>query len=224
MLSERPKLRTALAQSGARMCILGWNEFTSQLPDYSDLTPKDYWDVRARGLGGTEVNPCCMCPEENVLGYQGDRAAGQSILIHEFAHNVHQWGMPNVDPTFDHRLQEAYDHAMAQGLWKGFYAATDASEYFAVGVEAWFGKDATRASLQQYDPGLAALCREVFGDTAWRYTSPSTRLTGHLAGYDPAKAPTFAWPERLRDAVARMKPTPGEHPRAWEPVAPKGAY
>ena len=32
------------------------------------------------------------------------------------------------------------------------------------------------------------------------YASPATRLAGHLAGYDPAKAPTFVWPERLAKA------------------------
>ena len=30
-----------------------------------------------------------------------------------------------------------------------------------------------------------------------RYTKPQSRLTGHLQGYAPDKAPTFVWPERL---------------------------
>ena len=58
----------------------------------------------------------------------------------------------------------------------------------------------TRAELVEYDSGLAALCREVFGDTELRYTKPQTRLTGHLEGYDPSTAPTFEWPERLQAA------------------------
>ncbi len=36
---------------------------------------------------------------------------------------------------------------------------------------------------------LAAICREVFGDTVLRYTQPQTRRTGHLEGYDPSTAP-----------------------------------
>jgi hypothetical protein len=63
----------------------------------------------------------------------------------------------------------------------------------------------TRAELLDYDPGLAALCREVFGDTELKYTKPTTRLTGHLTGYDPAKAPKFKWPERLEKARVAIR-------------------
>jgi hypothetical protein len=59
--------------------------------------------------------------------------------------------------------------------------------------------------LIEYDPGLAAMCREVFGDTALKYSKPATRLSGHMAGYDPAKAPTFVWPERLEKAKAEIQ-------------------
>ncbi|MBE3134322.1 MAG: hypothetical protein IMZ55_12685 [Acidobacteria bacterium] len=62
-----------------------------------------------------------------------------------------------------------------------------------------------RSQLIEYDPGLAALCREGFGDTAPQYTKPASRLTGHLAGYDPATAPTFGWPERLKQAKAEIR-------------------
>ncbi|MFM2093871.1 MAG: hypothetical protein RIS70_995, partial [Planctomycetota bacterium] len=51
-----------------------------------------------------------------------------------------------------------------------------------------------------YDPGLAAICREVFGDTRLQYTKPASRLDGHLAGYNPTNAPKFVWPERLDEA------------------------
>jgi hypothetical protein len=44
---------------------------------------------------------------------------------------------------------------------------------------------------------LAALCREVFGDTELKYTKPATRLRDHPAGYDPSQAPRFTWPARL---------------------------
>ena len=62
-----------------------------------------------------------------------------------------------------------------------------------------------RSELIDYDPRLAALCKEVFGDTELRYTKPATRLTGHLAGYDPATAPRFRWPERLEKAHAEIR-------------------
>jgi len=59
--------------------------------------------------------------------------------------------------------------------------------------------------LIEYDPRLADICREVFGDTELRYTKPATRLNGHLTGYDSADAPTFVWPERLNDAKEQIR-------------------
>ena len=119
-----------------------------------------------------------------------------------------------MDPTFDPRLKATYAAAMKAGLWKGKYAAVNHYEYFAEGVQSWFDNNRvndhdhnhvnTRALLLQYDPGLAAMCREVFGDTVIKYTKPATRLTGHLTGYDPAAAPRFVWPERLKKAKAAI--------------------
>src|SRR5690606_17564659 len=92
---------------------------------------------------------------------------------------------------------------------------TNHHEYFAEGVQSWFDNNRendnehnhvnTRAELIAYDPGLAALCREVFGDTELKYTKPATRLTGHMDGYDPAKAPRFVWPERLKKAKEMIR-------------------
>ena len=104
---------------------------------------------------------------------------------------------------------------MEEGLWKGKYASVNHHEYFAEGVQSWFDNNRppdhdhnhvdTRAELIEYDPRLAELCREVFGDTKLTYTIPATRLRGHLAGYDPDKAPTFEWPERLTKEKAEIR-------------------
>jgi hypothetical protein len=51
----------------------------------------------------------------------------------------------------------------------------------------------------------AVMCREVFGDTVFKYTKPATRLTGHLAGYDSATAPELAWPVRLEIARSEIR-------------------
>jgi hypothetical protein len=214
MLAQRPDVRTAMIKSGARMCIMAYDEYTTDLPEWAQLTPKDYRDARARGMGGSQIDPYCSCAEENVLGYPGDPYAAECIVIHEFAHNIHLRGMVNVDPTFDTRVKAAYDAAMKAGLWKAAYASVNHLEYFAEGVQNWFDNNRendnehnhvnTRAELLAYDPGLAALCREVFGNTEIQYTKPATRLSGHLAGYDPAKAPTFVWPERLKRVNAEI--------------------
>ena len=80
-------------------------------------------------------------------------------------------GMPDVDPTFDSKLQRAFESAANNGLWKGTYAETNRDEYWAEGVQSWFDdnreNDAlhnhvnTRAELKAYDPQLATLCEQV---------------------------------------------------------------
>jgi hypothetical protein len=225
MLAKRPDVRAAMIKSGARMCVMAYQEFTTELPEFTrmadekvaefpNLDAKDFWDARARGLGGSETDPLCTVAEENLLGYPSDPYQTECILIHEFAHNIHLRGMLNVDPTFDSRLEATFAAAMKAGLWKGKYAATNRYEYFAEGVQSWFDDNRVndhdhnhvhlRSQLIEYDPGLAAMCREVFGDTALKYTKPATRLTDHMVGYDPSKAPTFVWPERLVKASAEI--------------------
>lgn len=225
MLAHRPDIRDAMIRSGSRLCIIAWNEFTTDLPEFAwlgnepvaeapSVDPKDYWDARARGLGGSETDPLCSCGEENLLAYPGDPYSTECILIHEFAHNIHLRGLVNVDPTFDKRLQATYQQAIKSGLWKGKYASINHHEYFAEGVQSWFDNNRendhdhnhvnTRVELEQYDPGLAAICNEVFGDTTLVYTKPPTRLERHLDGYDPSTAPEFLWPKRLEQANARI--------------------
>jgi len=209
LLARRPDVRAAMVASGSRLIVMGHTEFTTDIPEYAGFEPKDYWDRRARGLGGSLTDPVCSCAEENVLAFPGDPYFSENILIHEFAHNIHLRGMVNVDAGFDARVKSAYDSAMAAGLWERKYASTNHHEYFAEGVQSWFDDNReddhdhnhvnTRAELIEYDPGLAALCREVFGDTELIYSKPTTRLSGHMSGYDPGAAPTFVWPERLAE-------------------------
>ena len=215
LLAERPDVRDAMIASGSRMIIMAHNEYTTDVPEHSRMRPKDFWDARARGLGGSQTDPVCSCAEENVLGYEGDPYSSESIVIHEFAHNIHLRGMVNVDKTFDDRLKSVYDAAMKAGLWKTKYASVNHHEYFAEGVQSWFDNNRqpdhdhnhvdTRQELKDYDPGLAKICLEVFGETKLVYTKPVTRLKDHLAGYDPKTAPKFAWPERLNKARREIR-------------------
>ncbi len=249
MLKSRPEVREAMIGSGARMCIMACSEFTTDLPEFAHfihepnrefpgISGKDFWDARARGTGGSQTDPYCSIAEENLLGYPGDPYAAECILIHELAHCIHLRGMVNVDPTFDQRLKAAWGRAMKAGLWKGKYPSVNHHEYFAEGTQSWFDNNRvndhdhnhvnTRALLKDYDPELAALCHEVYGDTVIRYTKPATRLTGHMAGYDPAKAPTFIWPERLLSAKAEIEANARERDRkanedgAAPPSKPQG--
>lgn len=215
MLAKRPDVRKAMIASKSRMVVMAHTEFTSDVPEHSRLKPHAWWDARARGLGGSRSDPVCSCAEENVLGFEGDPYRKENILIHEFAHNIHLRGLVNVDDTFDDRLKATYERAMKRGLWPGKYAAMNKNEYWAEGVQSWFNNNRendhdhnfvnTRKELRNYDPGLAAMCEEVFGDTKLVYTRPETRLTGHLKGYDPTLAPKFEWPQRLSETRAAIK-------------------
>ncbi len=226
MLAKRPDIRNAMVASGSRMVVIAHDEFTTDIPEYAQLQPKDFWDARARGLGGSETDPVCSCAEENVLGLAGDPYSTECILIHEFAHNIHLRGLTRVDPTFDERLQKTYDKAMAAGLWKGKYASMNHAEYFAEAVQSWFDNNRppdndhnhvnTRQELREYDPDLATLCEEVFGDTTLVYTKPDTRLRDHLAGFDPAQMPAFAWPERLEPTRQKIREDAAERNRKAE--------
>ena len=205
MIGHRPDVLRALGQNRVRFSVMAHTEMTTQIPEHSDLVPGFYWDIRARGLGATSQRPAVSCGEENLLQYPGDPYWNENVLVHEFSHALHEMGLNTIDAGFDNRLNEAYNAAMAQGLWQGTYASTNKQEYWAEGAQSWFNtnreNDAdhnhvnTRAELKIYDPGLAALLTEIFGDNAWRYTLPETRLhLPHLQGFDPQTAPTFQWP------------------------------
>jgi alpha-glucosidase len=173
LLGEREDILKAMIKRGCRFMVMAPSEMTTDVPEQRRLKndPKTDWDKRARGLGGR----LSSCGEENLLNLRGDRYNKENILIHEFNHAVHQHGLRDVDPTFDNRLRLAYRKAMDNGLWKGTYVATNPSEYWAEGVQAYFdcmrpqfGAN-TREKLKEYDPDLFALVDEVYKQSKFRY-------------------------------------------------------
>ena len=213
VIGHRPDILQALADRGVRMVIMAYNEYTTDLPEQANMTPKDYWDRRARGLGGRIVSGA----EENLLAYPGDPYRTENILIHEFAHVIQGVGLRKVDPTFNRRLRAAYDDARKKGLWQDTYAGSNYSEYWAEAVQSWFDNNRendsihnhvdTRAELKVYDPNLAALCAEVLGEGDWTYHKPMDRPEQdrvHLLGYDPSNSPRFKWREKTPDEKTRV--------------------
>ena len=214
MLEHRPDVRDALKKAKVRVAVMAYSERTTDIPEHRDMKPKAYWDMRARGLGASRRTPVVSCAEENLLNYRGDPYSTENILIHEFGHGIHGVGLAAVDPTFGPRLRKAYAEAKAKGLWKGTYAGSNVGEYWAEGVQSWFDTNRqndsqhnhvdTRDELKSYDPELAKLCNEVFGDGPWRYVRPDHRKQpGHLAGFDLKKAPPFQWEPELLEARRR---------------------
>ena len=182
MTSKRPDVVKAMVERKTRVAIMAKAEVTTDIPEHRDLNkafPGTDWNKRCRGVGATKVRPACSGAEENVLQLRGDRYRGESILIHEFGHTMLGMGL---DAAFRTDVDAAYKAAMAKGLFKNTYAATNADEYWAEGVQDWFDANltstppngihneiGTRAQLQQYDPALAALLEKVYVDDDWRW-------------------------------------------------------
>jgi hypothetical protein len=211
MLGNRPDILKAMINNKVRFAVMAKDEWTTDIPEHRHLKPKTYWDKRARGLGATPAAPCVSCGEENLLRYTGDKYHAENILIHEFAHAIHEMGMSTVDPKFDGRLENAFDAAIKNGKWKGTYAATNHREYFAEAVQSWFHCNRindhqhnhvnSRKELNQYDPGAAKMVEFVFPDNPWVYARPDERKIDleHLKGFDRKSAPKFVWPPNLKD-------------------------
>ena len=194
MLGHRPDLRAALVASKMRVVVMAESESTTDLPEQRDwkkptrddprltvgererydeligkLTDKEYWDGRARGMGGNPTS----CAEENLLGYPGTRYYGENILVHEFAHGIMDVGIRRADPDLHRAIRAAYRAAMDKGLWKNHYAATTAAEYWAEGTQFWFWSNYEYAApdgrrvmtpddLKAYDPALYDLLAKVY--------------------------------------------------------------
>jgi len=206
MLAERADIFQTLASNNVRLAVMAVTEYTTDIPEHSDLKGPAYWDRRARGLGATRARPAVSCGEENLLSYPGDPYSTENILIHEFAHAIHEMALTTGPRAIDAQLRATFRKAKEAELWKGTYAASNVSEYWAEAVQSWFDTNRendrahnhvnTRDELRAYDPDLAKLCEEVFGDRPWRYAKPATRAEvdrRHLNGYNSSAAPRFQW-------------------------------
>lgn len=178
MLAHRPDILPAMVKNKCRFVVMAPTEMTTDVPEQRHLKndPKTDWDKRARGLGGKITS----CGEENLLNLKGDRYRNENILIHEFSHAIHRFGIGSLDPKFDGKLKAVYARAMEMGLWKDTYAASNHSEYWAEGVQSYYDCNNppnkgvhndinTREKLQKYDPALYELIDETFGQNPWRY-------------------------------------------------------
>ena len=219
MLAERTDILHTLASNNVRLAVMAVTEFTTDIPEHSDLKDPPYWDRRARGLGATRSRPAVSCGEENLLAYPGDPYSTENILIHEFAHAIHEMALMTGPRAIDAQLRATFRKAKEAELWKGTYAASNVSEYWAEAVQSWFDTNRendrahnhvnTRAELRAYDPDLAKLCEEVFGDRPWRYSKPATRAVTdrlHLNGYDSSTPPRFQWRKASSETQTPQSP------------------
>ncbi len=220
MLAHRPDIRAALVAMGARVAVMAQSEGTTDLPEQADwkkpapddpvltvcerkhyaerigrLTDREYWNGRARGMGGLLTSGA----EENLLAVPGTKYFGENIFVHEFSHEI-MVGIDRADPDLFRRIKAQYLVAKASGLWKGEYGETTAEEYWAEGTQFWFNSNKlavidgrrilSHQDLAAYDPALYALLGEVYGE--------SHRLKADAFYQHPARVPPG--PPRLSTA------------------------
>ena len=181
MLANRPNILAELARLGKVLAIAARTEVLTDIPGYHDLYERfpdaDFdWNERHQGggiSGGTIGEPTVVWAQ-NIGCYEDDVFPNEDILVHEFAHTIMVVERQRGGKEFRSRLETAYENALAAGLWDNTYAGENPDEYWAEGVQSWFGLNDppgavhnevnTRAELEAYDPVLANLIREVFGD------------------------------------------------------------
>src|SRR5207247_1936858 len=88
LLAHLPMAVSNLAAAGAELHIIGRDQVTTDLPEWSHdkgvPRPENKGltrDQRTRGMGGLLTS----CGEENLLGLEQDRYRGRDICLHEFA-------------------------------------------------------------------------------------------------------------------------------------------
>ena len=182
MFRDRPDFLTALAQIGETFTLIGHDEVMGDIPEMQHLSLLFFHNVRSRG----GWRPRRGSSVEQVF-------SSASVPIHELAHDIHDFVLKQIDPTFDNRLKALYNAVVVKGLWYG--AAPNYLEYWAEAVTVWFHVPQisplkTREDLKAYDPDVARLVAEVFGENDWRHTPIENRLhLPHLQGFDLQSAP-----------------------------------
>jgi cyclophilin family peptidyl-prolyl cis-trans isomerase len=209
MLLKRPDVRAEVIRNGSRVGIMAITEFTTDIPEQRDwkkpaiddrrltpgerarynepggigsMTDKEYWDRRARGMGGRYTTAA----EENVLGYPGTRYFGEHILVHEFSHGLMS-AVRNADTALYRQLQDAYRNAQQRKLYLSpngspHYAVNTIAEYWAEGTQWWFWSNYpatfakggvaegerqeiwSPADLKRYDPALYDVLGRMYPD------------------------------------------------------------
>jgi hypothetical protein len=205
MLSARADIKADIIARGGRVGVMAITEMTTDIPEQRDwkkpalddrrltdgerarynqpggigsMTDKEYWNRRARGMGGTFTTGA----EENILGYPGTRYFGEHILVHEFSHNIHG-SLRRVDPKLHAELEDAYREATEKKMYVNargarHYAVNTLAEYWAEGTQWWFWNNYPEVfvtngvehsvwspdDLAKYDAKLYGILKRVYPD------------------------------------------------------------
>jgi hypothetical protein len=134
LLAGRPDILEAMAKNGTRLIVIGKDQVYTDMPEYRNSPNPEYLNERVRGTGGLRVT---SFGEENLLSLAGDRYDDESIGVHEFCHTIDA-ALERIDPAWRDRLVRTYRNAIAAGLWKDAYAASNPGEYWAEICQSYF--------------------------------------------------------------------------------------
>ncbi len=185
MLANSPDIRAELIELDRIVTVVSDDEVITDIPEFQDIYekyPGTDWNPRVQGggLAGNIEHRTTAVWEGNLLCNENNVYPREDILVHEFAHTILNMGVERQPGgrEFRRRLEEAYRNALNAGLWEQTYAAENPEEYWAEGVQSWFGLNDwavptngvhnqinTRHELEAYDPRIAELVEEVFGET-----------------------------------------------------------
>ena len=216
MIAHRPDLAAYIVASGTRVAIMAEDEFTTDLPEQRHwtrparddprltrcerkhydvrigaLTDRQYWNARARGMAGGFTSGAA----EDLLGLKSSRYYGETIFVHEFAHNVLD-AIRRRDARLYAQVAAAYAAALKARRLRDEYAATNIGEYWAEGTQFWFNSnrlavfDGRRIlsdrDLKRYDPNLYAALAQAYGDVHQLAADP---FYAHPARVPPGPPP-----------------------------------
>lgn len=216
MLAHRSDLARWLAANGYTIAVMAKDEALLDLPEFRHWTKpakddprltrcelkhyderigaktdRQYWDYRARAIGGRHM----VAAEEDLLDLTPNRYFGETIFVHEFAHQILD-ALRGTDPVLYARVQAAYANARAKGLWRDEYTITTIDEYWAEGSQFWWNSNRLQVfdrrrileseDLAAYDPALNAVLAEVYGD---RHRLPGDPYYKHFARVPPGPPP-----------------------------------
>ena len=221
IFAHRPELASWLADNDYRIAIMAESEALLDLPENAhwtkparddprltrceikhydarigSKTDRQYWDERARGIGGMRM----ANGAEDVLGLYSSRYYGETIFVHELAHLVLD-AVQATDPALYAQVEAAYAHALPKDLWLGEYATTTIHEYWAEGTQIWFNSNQlvvvdgrqilNHPDLEAYDRMLYAALARAYGERH--------RLKSDPFWMSPARVPPGPVPENTAE-------------------------
>jgi len=204
LLAGRPDVLQAMVGGGMYLIVIGKDQVYTDMPEYRNSPNPAYQNERVRGTGGKPTS----FGEENLLSLPIDRYDDESIAVHEFCHTI-DGALRSLDPEWTARRTAVFQRAMAKGLWKDSYAASNPGEFWAEACQSYFdcnrvnnwnhGPVGTREELKAYDPETYELVRSTFRlkpEQDWRYAwaQPLPNVTAPPAKFkiDPYYA-KFTW-------------------------------